>query len=281
MLQKRIKPKATKLNLGAGACWKPLEGWCVSDHRKGWLKVQQAWDLPYADKSFEVVFCSHMIEHVPSAKAEKVFYEINRVLKPGGVLRLLTPDLRKLAEAYVHNDREKMALYRMEDGSSVSDALGLGHAMVNFIISPGYDNYIIDHEFRGVTAAYGHMFCYDMEMMQGLLTRYGFTDIARMDIDESRISEHRLLRAKEHDADKHHSLVVECIKEKDATFDPKRLLLQSSPFDMNVIGKKESVLTRSTMRIVGTAEAILYRTAKLLLKDLPKSLLQRQSLDRF
>ena len=39
-------------------------------------------DLPYADKSFDMVFSSHVLEHVPDS--ERAISEINRVLKPGG-----------------------------------------------------------------------------------------------------------------------------------------------------------------------------------------------------
>ena len=39
-------------------------------------------DLPYADNTFDMVFSSHVLEHVPNS--DKAISEINRVLKPGG-----------------------------------------------------------------------------------------------------------------------------------------------------------------------------------------------------
>jgi SAM-dependent methyltransferase len=46
-------------------------------------------DIPYPDESFEVIYCSHVLEHVPDdQKAMKEFY---RVLKPGGWAILLVP----------------------------------------------------------------------------------------------------------------------------------------------------------------------------------------------
>lgn len=44
---------------------------------------------PFADDSFDVVICSHTIEHVPSD--EELLAELRRVLKPGGKAFLLVP----------------------------------------------------------------------------------------------------------------------------------------------------------------------------------------------
>jgi dolichol-phosphate mannosyltransferase len=48
------------------------------------------FELPFKDASFDCVICSEVIEHVPAD--EKVFDELERVLKPGGRLILGTPD---------------------------------------------------------------------------------------------------------------------------------------------------------------------------------------------
>jgi SAM-dependent methyltransferase len=43
------------------------------------------------DNSVDVIFCSHVIEHIPQIKIADVFNEFNRVLKPEGILRILSP----------------------------------------------------------------------------------------------------------------------------------------------------------------------------------------------
>ena len=45
--------------------------------------------LPFGDATFDVVVCSHVLEHVPDDRA--AFVELARVLKPGGHALLLTP----------------------------------------------------------------------------------------------------------------------------------------------------------------------------------------------
>jgi dolichol-phosphate mannosyltransferase len=46
--------------------------------------------LPFADSAFDTVICSEVIEHVPDRP--QVFQEMTRVLRPGGILILGTPD---------------------------------------------------------------------------------------------------------------------------------------------------------------------------------------------
>ena len=48
------------------------------------------FSLPFLEGSFDVVICSEVIEHVPEGLAP--FIEMKRVLKPGGLLILGTPD---------------------------------------------------------------------------------------------------------------------------------------------------------------------------------------------
>lgn len=47
--------------------------------------------LPFADDAFECVICSEVVEHIPEENG-RVFDELSRVLKPGGILVLGTPD---------------------------------------------------------------------------------------------------------------------------------------------------------------------------------------------
>ena len=50
--------------------------------------------LPYADQSFDVVCCSEVIEHVENFR--ELLRQAHRVLKPGGVLVVTTPNVLNL-----------------------------------------------------------------------------------------------------------------------------------------------------------------------------------------
>lgn len=59
--------------------------------------------IPCDDNSFDVVYSSHVIEHFSHEKVDSFVAELFRVLKPAGVLRLLTPDLERLVQEYLKN----------------------------------------------------------------------------------------------------------------------------------------------------------------------------------
>src|SRR3990167_128211 len=56
------------------------------------LKVGDATRLEFADDEFDKILCSEVIEHIP--EAEKALREMWRVLKPGRLLVLSTPNPR-------------------------------------------------------------------------------------------------------------------------------------------------------------------------------------------
>lgn len=48
--------------------------------------------LPYEDGTFDLINCMEVIEHIPAAEGGRVIHELHRVLKPGGVLLISTPN---------------------------------------------------------------------------------------------------------------------------------------------------------------------------------------------
>lgn len=67
-----------------------------------------ARQIPVASGTVEVIYSSHMFEHLSRRTAQRFLAEVLRVLKPGGVLRLAVPDLHQLARAYLeHGDADR------------------------------------------------------------------------------------------------------------------------------------------------------------------------------
>lgn len=75
-----------------------------AEHRAGvYARVRYldaAKRFPFDDDTFDNVFSGHMLEHLYRADAERCVREAYRVLKPGGVLRVVVPDLDVLVRAY-------------------------------------------------------------------------------------------------------------------------------------------------------------------------------------
>jgi SAM-dependent methyltransferase len=83
--------------------------------------------IPYPDESFDAVYHSNFLEHLDRADAEGLLRECRRVLRPGGVLRVVVPDLEVQARAYLDalaaarageaggEDRHRWALVELYD----------------------------------------------------------------------------------------------------------------------------------------------------------------------
>lgn len=57
--------------------------------------------LPFAEDCFDAVYHSHVLEHMPKRYAPEFLSECWRVLKPGGVLRVVVPDLELATSEYL------------------------------------------------------------------------------------------------------------------------------------------------------------------------------------
>ena len=79
---------------------------------EGYCEFQEgdATSLPFEDASFDVVICSEVLEHIPDYS--KVLAEINRVLKPNGIMAISVP--RAWPEAICW--RLSKAYYQAEGG---------------------------------------------------------------------------------------------------------------------------------------------------------------------
>ena len=79
-------------------------GFICEDWRTGRYILRQdaghRW--PFEDNSFEIVYSEHMFEHILPMDGSTFLREMYRILKPGGVLRVTTPDLEKYLLGYVN-----------------------------------------------------------------------------------------------------------------------------------------------------------------------------------
>ena len=167
-----------KLNVGGGSRWE-REGWKVLDYR---ATNSKKFIKGYADKislkrsTCDIIFCSHVVEHIPHVKLEKVFLEFNRVLKKKGVVRILTPDLKKFAKAYVNKDKFFFKKVENELGKLRTD-LGWGGKFMNFVVAPGQDTIVMDNKLENFLCGLSHQYLYDFEMLKIMLSNCGFNEI--------------------------------------------------------------------------------------------------------
>jgi predicted SAM-dependent methyltransferase len=58
--------------------------------------------LPLDSDSCEIIYMSHVLEHIPWTQTSKLLRDLYRCLKKGGSLEVWVPDLEKLAKAYLN-----------------------------------------------------------------------------------------------------------------------------------------------------------------------------------
>jgi len=130
--------------------------------------------LPLLSNSFDFIVCEHMIEHVDLKSARFLLDEFSRILRPGGVLRVATPDLGRLVQFVSVRDSlndDRLAYVRtMNDGMTGVPEDDLDNPV-----------YMINRVVRD----WGHSFLFDEATLTGLLHRAGFCNVVRSSPGES------------------------------------------------------------------------------------------------
>lgn len=70
--------------------------------------------LPFKAGSFDLIYASHILEHVPWYETARVLREWVRVLKPGGTLEVWVPDGLKIARAFVEAEQSGRQDYALD-----------------------------------------------------------------------------------------------------------------------------------------------------------------------
>lgn len=92
------------LNLACGSKTSKLGDWVNVDFQSPLSDVVEMnilRGLDFPDSTFDVVYSAQFIEHLTISQAHIVFRNISRIMKPGGVIRLVTPDLEEMVQTYL------------------------------------------------------------------------------------------------------------------------------------------------------------------------------------
>ncbi len=66
--------------------------------------VDATTHIPLPDASVDVLYSSHMVEHLDRESAMSFLTEVRRVLVSNGVVRIVVPDLKKLVAEYLERE---------------------------------------------------------------------------------------------------------------------------------------------------------------------------------
>lgn len=113
-------------------------------------------DSHFAENSVDRIYAAHFCEHLTPKEAQDWVTMCYRLLKPGGELGIVTPDMREVARMYLEGD------------ISIDD---LNHT------------YVFSYQQESV-----HRSCHDIGSLKRMLENSGFTDIVPID----RLTDERL-----------------------------------------------------------------------------------------
>ena len=151
--------KTCKLHIGCGT--NLIDGWLNTDLYPRNTKAVRlnAFKMDaIPDKSFDYVYSEHMIEHLTYTQAEIMIKECSRILKPGGKIRIATPDMQFLLDLMNPEKTQVQKDY-------------INYITEKDIKSNIYsDCFVINNFFYNYT----HRFIFSKEILQKLLSDNGF-----------------------------------------------------------------------------------------------------------
>ncbi len=175
--------KHNKLHLACGDHLLP--NWANIDlnKTKGIIKHNLTQPLPIKSATIHFIFSEHFIEHINKKNGESLLDECFRVLIPGGVLRLSTPNLDYLINAYHRKD--------------ITEWNDVGW-------NPTTPCQMINEGMR----LWEHKFLYNRDELTGLLKICGFSKIDYVHWQESKHPELNHIECRPY----HHELIIEATK---------------------------------------------------------------------
>jgi predicted SAM-dependent methyltransferase len=169
---RRRRTSLVKLNVGCGTDYK--EGWVNIDNNahENIERLDLNWDLrkplPFEDNSVDFIFNEHFLEHLTVDEGQAVIKDFMRVLKPGGVVRIATPDLEVTVDKYLNvpiDEDPTIKTFHLDFIQTRAERLNIA--------------------FR----AWGHQWLYDWEELDRRLREAGCQNFARCELRVSRYSE--------------------------------------------------------------------------------------------
>jgi hypothetical protein len=164
-------PRPLRLEVGGLS---PRPGWIVTNVNavaRLYLDATVRW--PLEDDSVEYIYADNVIEHITIDAGRAMLAEAARCLRPGGVIRLVTPDIRTHVEMYLSGE------------DPLESAAGRHYRSMGLTVEHPIDL------VRIPIGSFGHHegYVYDFETLEQELIRVGFHSPKRCELGESDHSE--------------------------------------------------------------------------------------------
>lgn len=154
------------------------------------IKFGNATKLKFAENSVDVIYTSHVLEHITRDEVMSFVKQAHLILKPGGVLRIVLPDMNILINDYIKDGN----MDRLIDRSLL--VINYGNSFKAKL------KYLL-FGWRG------HKWMYDEKSVFSLLSNSGFSLVKILQPGETNIKESTNINLYEKVGE---SMYIECIK---------------------------------------------------------------------
>ena len=178
-----------------------LWSWCQEGHRINYQQHNMTKPFTqFNDDSVDFIYCGQAIEHIsPMHQAPAFLKECHRMLKTGGILRLTTPDLNLLINAYINKQTDKF----IDDQPSFYKEADPAMRLSLIMFGAGGEGCTQDHYE-------GHMCLYSQDSLTNVLKKAGFSQV--FFYDKAGVSKNDKVIVEIRDEGISHSLICEAIK---------------------------------------------------------------------
>ena len=154
----------------------PRDGWVITNVNavtRNYMDATGRWPIETGAAAY--IFSDNVIEHIPLDAGRAMLAEAHRVLQPGGVIRIVTPDIRRHVELY------------LAGANSVRGDVAKEYRDMGLVVEHSIDL------IRIPIGSFGHHegYVYDFDVLEHELTKAGFHSVVRCEMGES---EHRELQ---------------------------------------------------------------------------------------
>lgn len=158
-----------KVNLGCGVNYK--QGWINID--KFSIKADLHSDinkLNINNESVDLIYCSHVLEHIPFTEEKIVWDEIYRILKFGGDLWFIVPDFLWVIQQMINAKDEWNNFYKITD-DILDPQYGFGFGPGNDIIHGELMTHVFGNQ---INEGQYHRNAYTIGKIKGISALYKF-----------------------------------------------------------------------------------------------------------
>ena len=135
------------INLGSGSGWQ-LSHWQEMDQIGG-RHLDAETILPFDDSSIRWVYSSYFFEHIDDNTADNLIAESYRILKPGGILRIIVPDFELFIQKYLENDEKWYREITRSTARPEWEKYKVADCLSNLLL-----DWIANHDFEGSHGPY-------------------------------------------------------------------------------------------------------------------------------